>query len=75
MFEKLHTVATDIDEQLLFNQQETALLIGISPQAFARWNVQPHRRGREGALYYWPDVRIEMELRHAQGRLRSRWVA
>jgi len=54
-----------VDERLLFNQQMTALLLGISTQAFSKWGLQPwERRGRE-ALYYWPDVRDELVRRRA----------
>lgn len=43
-------------EALLFSQAETAALLGISVQAFAKWQVPAReKRGRE-KLYYWPDV-------------------
>jgi phage terminase Nu1 subunit (DNA packaging protein) len=41
---------------MLFSQQEIAALLGISVQAFVKWNVSSkEKRGRE-VLYYWPDV-------------------
>lgn len=55
---------SDLDSRLLFNQTTTALLLGISTQAFSKWNVRPRvRRGRE-ALYYWPDVLAERDRRY-----------
>lgn len=43
-------------DELLFSQQEIAALLGISTQAFVKWNVpSKEKRGRE-VLYYWPDV-------------------
>lgn len=55
---------SDLDKRLLFNQTMTALLIGISTQAFSKWGVVPYvKRGRE-ALYYWPDVLAERDRRY-----------
>jgi phage terminase Nu1 subunit (DNA packaging protein) len=56
-------VDSEFDVRLLFNQKTTALLVGISVQAFSHWAVQPSsRQGRE-ALYYWPDVLEERDRR------------
>lgn len=58
-------VDEEFDSRLLFNQKTTALLIGISVQAFSHWAVQPaSRQGRE-ALYYWPTVLEERDRRKA----------
>lgn len=57
-------IDSDFDSKLLFNQKTTAMLIGISTQAFSKWGMEPaERRGRE-AFYYWPDVLEERDLRY-----------
>ena len=57
-------IDADLDHRLLFNQKTTALLIGISVQAFSKWGIQPaERQGRE-TFYYWPTVLEERDLRY-----------
>jgi phage terminase Nu1 subunit (DNA packaging protein) len=56
-------IDADLDNRLLFNQKTTALLIGISTQAFSKWGIEAaERRGRE-AFYYWPEVLAERDRR------------
>lgn len=52
-----------IDRRLLFNKETTALLVGISTQAFSKWGLEPHERNGREALYYWPDVQAERDRR------------
>ena len=58
-------IDADLDARLIFNQKTTALLLGISPQAFSRWAIAPVERQGKQTFYYWPDVRAEMLRRQA----------
>ena len=45
-----------VDARLIFNQRETARIFGVSVQAFAQWDIEPHGHRGRAVLYYLPDV-------------------
>jgi phage terminase Nu1 subunit (DNA packaging protein) len=51
-------------KRLLFNQTMTADLLGISVQAFTKWNLAPAERRKRDVLYSWPDVLAERDRRY-----------
>jgi hypothetical protein len=50
-----------IDGRLLFNQRDTARLLGITARAFAEWPLAPIRKVGRQKFFYWPDA---LEVRH-----------